>query len=183
MMNAVAPGSRIDGAYQEMRCTKSSWKRIKSPLHVQVGNEEEWTSKIFQSKTHPFGHLCPTATKELAKRRESLGPSTTPTASLISPSLATSLAPNLHGSRAAALGNPFPPPPTPLTNSLAKLAGAYSCLLKIDNLKNEDDKAKTELYVDFLSGFMVDGNTMFLDKLPNMATQVPCCHACTRAFK
>jgi hypothetical protein len=164
MMNTDAPG--LMEHIKKCAALRVRGKESRAPSMYKLETKKNGQVRYIKAKPTHLVTYVRQLRKNWRKEGKALDASTTPTASLISPSLATS-------SRAEALGNPFPPPPTPLTNSLAKLAGAYSCLLKIENLKNEDDKTQTELYVDFLSGLMVDGNTAFLEQIPKYGNPSP----------
>jgi hypothetical protein len=66
------------------------------------------------------------------------------------------------------------PPLQPFSN-LFTLASTYLDQVTIDSVDNDDDdKAQTELFQDFLSGFMVkDGTTAFLEQIPKYGTPTP----------
>jgi hypothetical protein len=176
MMKADAPGLMEDIKKCAAGRVRGKASRVPSmyKMEVQKNGQEKY---IEANPSHFVTYL-----RQLRKNRRKEGKAsdhsttTVATASWLSPSLATSLAqpeaPN-DGSRAEVPSNPLPPPPTPHTNSLIKLAGVYKCLLKNDNLKKEDDKAQTQLFVDFLSGFMVENNTAFLEQIPNYGNPSP----------
>jgi hypothetical protein len=167
MMKADAPG--LMKHIKKCAALRVRGKVSRAPSMYKLETKKNGQVRYIKAKPT---HLV-TYVQQQRKNWQKEGKASDNSSQSLAKSLAPPEAPNHHGSCAESPSNLFPPAPTPLINLLAKLAGAYSCLLKIDNLKNEDDKAQTELFVDFLSGFIVDGKTAFLEQIPKYGNPSP----------
>jgi hypothetical protein len=179
MMKADAPGLMEEIKKFAAKRVRGKGSRAPSMYKMEIQNNGQ--VRYIEANPSHFVTYVRQLRKDWRKEGKVLDYSKTATTSesFLSPSLTTNLAqpeaPS-HGSRAEAPNDLLPPRPTPHTNSLRKLAGADKCRLTMDNLKNEDDKAQTLLFVDFLSGFMVEDNTAFLEQIPNYGSPSPMLH-------